>query len=85
MRDDHQRSGHDDDCDQVSGKIARMVNRRTFIGASVATAVAVSRASLAMKTSHQIDRIGLQLYTVRDAMKADFEGTIARVAASGYK
>jgi sugar phosphate isomerase/epimerase len=29
--------------------------------------------------------IGVQLYTVRDAMKSDFEGTIAKVAATGYK
>jgi sugar phosphate isomerase/epimerase len=35
--------------------------------------------------AHQIDRIGLQLYTVRDAMKTDVEGTIAKVAATGYK
>ena len=29
--------------------------------------------------------ISLQLYTVRDKMKADFEGTLARVAQIGYK
>lgn len=34
---------------------------------------------------HQIDKIGLQLYTVRDAMQQDFHGTIARVATIGYK
>lgn len=34
---------------------------------------------------HQIDKVGLQLYTVRDAMKKDFSGTIARVASIGYK
>jgi sugar phosphate isomerase/epimerase len=35
--------------------------------------------------AHQIDRVGLQLYTVRDAMKTDVEGTIAKVATTGYK
>lgn len=35
--------------------------------------------------THQIAKVGLQLYTVRDAMKNDFEGTIAKVAAVGYK
>jgi len=35
--------------------------------------------------AHQIDRVGLQLYTVRDLMKKDFEGTIAKVAQVGYK
>jgi sugar phosphate isomerase/epimerase len=29
--------------------------------------------------------VGLQLYTVREAMKSDFAGTIAKVAATGYK
>jgi sugar phosphate isomerase/epimerase len=32
-----------------------------------------------------IDRAGLQLYTVRDRMTADFEGTLARVAEIGYR
>ncbi len=29
-------------------------------------------------------RIGLELYTVRDRLAADFEGTLAQVAAIGY-
>jgi sugar phosphate isomerase/epimerase len=33
----------------------------------------------------KIDRIGLQLYSVRDLMKADFAGTLAKVAAIGFK
>src|SRR2546428_9435711 len=33
----------------------------------------------------KLDRIGLQLYTVRHQMEKDFEGTIARVAAIGYR
>lgn len=33
----------------------------------------------------QLDRIGLQLYTVRQAMAQDFEGTLARVAQIGYR
>src|SRR2546430_12335663 len=33
----------------------------------------------------KLDRIGLQLYTVRHQMEKDFEGTIARVAATGYR
>jgi len=32
-----------------------------------------------------LDRIGVQLYTVRDAMAKDFEGTLGKVAAIGYK
>lgn len=62
------------------------MNRRTFIGTSVAATLAASvRPTWAASPTHKIERIGLQLYTVRDAMKKDFEGTIAKVAATGYK
>jgi sugar phosphate isomerase/epimerase len=60
------------------------MNRRTFIGTSIAAAVAASRPAWTAET-HQIDRVGLQLYTVRDLLKQDFEGTIAKVAQIGYK
>ena len=30
-------------------------------------------------------KIGLQLYTLRDDLKADFEGTIRAVAQMGYE
>jgi sugar phosphate isomerase/epimerase len=60
------------------------MNRRTFIETSMAAAVLVSRPAWAAE-AHQIDRVGLQLYTVRDLMKKDFEGTIAKVAQVGYK
>jgi sugar phosphate isomerase/epimerase len=33
----------------------------------------------------KLDRVGLQLYTVRHQMEKDVEGTIARVAATGYR
>ncbi|MGH7697000.1 MAG: sugar phosphate isomerase/epimerase family protein [Gemmatimonadaceae bacterium] len=33
----------------------------------------------------KLDRIGLQLYTVRDLMKANVEDTLAKVAGIGYK
>ena len=61
------------------------MNRRTFISTSIAASVVASRPSWAADAAHHIDRVGLQLYTVRDAMKTDFEGTIAKVAATGYK
>ena len=71
------------------------MNRRTFIGTSVAaTLTAAAKPAWAADTAHSagrfaaahsIDRVGLQLYTVRGAMKTDFEGTIAKVAAVGYK
>src|SRR5258706_4512899 len=62
------------------------MNRCTFIGTSIAaTLAAAAKPAWAADATHKIDRIGLQLYTVRDAMKTDFEGTIAKVAATGYK
>jgi sugar phosphate isomerase/epimerase len=45
------------------------------------------KQSGARRTAHcaRLDKVGLQLYTVRDKMKEDFEGTLARVAQIGYK
>jgi sugar phosphate isomerase/epimerase len=64
----------------------RRMNRRKFIGTSVAAAaLTAARPSWAADSIHHIDRVGIQLYTVRAAMKTDFEGTIAKVAATGYK
>src|SRR5208337_3156393 len=34
---------------------------------------------------HKIEKVGVQLYTIRDEMKADFDGSLAKVAAIGYK
>src|SRR5438552_8706080 len=59
------------------------MNRRTFIGTSVAATLAA--AAKPTWAAHSIDRVGLQLYTIRDAMKTYFAGTIAKVAATGYK
>jgi sugar phosphate isomerase/epimerase len=60
-----------------------MMNRRTFLGTVTAATLLAHRFGWAA-TEHKIDRIGVQLYTVRDFMQQDFEGTIARVAAIGY-
>jgi sugar phosphate isomerase/epimerase len=63
------------------------VNRRTFLE----TATTVTAATLLTHgigwaaEEHRIEKIGLQLYTVRDQMKADFDGTLAKVAGIGYK
>jgi sugar phosphate isomerase/epimerase len=62
------------------------MNRRTFIGTSFAATLATAaRPAWAADTVHKIDRVGLQLYTVRKAMGTDVEGTIAKVVATGYK
>ena len=65
----------------------RAMNRRTFLGTATTVTAATllsSRMSWAAG-DHKIDKVGVQLYTVRDQMKADFDGTIAKVASIGYK
>ena len=61
------------------------MDRRTFIGTTAAVAVGtMSRFSWAA-AEHRVQKIGLELYTVRTALDKDFAGTIARVAKVGYK
>ncbi|MEO7271892.1 MAG: sugar phosphate isomerase/epimerase [Vicinamibacterales bacterium] len=61
------------------------VNRRSFLGSlGAGLAVAAAPARLVAQ-SHRIERLGMQLYTVREAMAKDFDGTLAKVAALGYK
>ncbi len=61
-----------------------MMNRRAFLGTSAA-ALAAAELSWALPPEHKIKAVGVQLYTVRDLLKTDFEGTIANVAKVGYK
>ena len=63
------------------------MNRRTFLeAASTVTAATLLTSRLGWAAGdHKIAKVGLQLYTVRDLMKSDFDGTIAKVAQIGYK
>src|ERR1700709_2526698 len=59
-----------------------MTSRRSFIKTSSALT-----AGLLMAPSlfdYKSSYIGLQLYTVRDAMSKDPSGTLAKVASTGY-
>lgn len=63
------------------------MNRRTFLetaGAVTAATLLTSQLGWAAG-DHKIEKVGVQLYTVRDQMKADFDGTVAKVASIGYK
>ena len=60
------------------------MNRRTFLEAVTAATLLAQRLSGAAE-SRKIEKIGLQLYTVRDQMKEDFDGTLAKVAGIGYR
>jgi sugar phosphate isomerase/epimerase len=64
--------------------------RRSFLatlGAAALTAVATDAdaATTILLQRRRLEKVGLQLYSVRDLMKADMPGTLARVAAIGYK
>src|SRR5262245_17192431 len=56
------------------------LNRRTFLAALGAAAAAARPA-----WADSVKRVGLQLYTVRTDLEKDFDGTLAKVAAIGYK
>src|SRR6266568_4514749 len=59
------------------------MDRRTFLGSATAAAVMTQFSWAA--SQHRLEKIGLELYTVRDLLKKDFEGTLAKVAKIGYK
>jgi sugar phosphate isomerase/epimerase len=56
------------------------IDRRTFIG-TCSAAVLAARYGFAAS----IKDVGLQLYTVRTDLQKDFDGTLGKVAAIGYK
>lgn len=66
-----------------------MIDRRTFLKGlgAVTGAAAIGLPPVSAKaadTSKRLERIGLQLYTLRRDMERDFEGTLQTVAAIGY-
>src|SRR5262245_60600238 len=56
------------------------LNRRGFL-----TAVGASMLAAKDSSAASIRRVGVQLYTVRTDLEKDFDGTLAKVAALGYK
>ena len=65
----------------------KAIERREFVKtlATAGVAIAVPHARRTTHDARRLDKVGIQLYTVRDQMKADFEGTLAHVAEIGYK
>jgi len=65
------------------------IDRRSFLATlgtlAVGAATGCRAARAASAGAAPFDRIGVQLYTVRDEMKRDVEGTLARVAEIGYR
>src|SRR5262245_55279749 len=67
-----------------------MIDRRRFLStASQSLIGAVALTALnrieGEAATNKLSKIGLQLYTVRNEMKKDFEGSLQKVAAIGYK
>src|ERR1700690_187774 len=60
------------------------MDRRTFLGTMTAATLLAKQLSRAAD-EHRIGAIGVQLYSVRDAIALDFDGTLAKVAEVGYK
>lgn len=64
--------------------------RRSFLGTAAVAAVGLacgrrSLAALDTAAGNKLSRIGIQLYTLRQAASADLAGTLARLAKVGYK
>jgi sugar phosphate isomerase/epimerase len=66
-----------------------MQTRRNFLATLGVAALGIASrdaaANVMLAASKRIKRVGVQLYTVRDMMKADLPGTLAQVAGIGYK
>jgi sugar phosphate isomerase/epimerase len=65
------------------------LGRRSFLrvalcGALAGLGEARPEQTLARAPARRLSNVGLQLYTVREQLAADFDGTLARVAALGF-
>lgn len=70
------------------------MHRRTFVRSLGAALALPTALPAALRPPHRVDpmgrvarveRIGLQLYTLRDAAQANLEGTLGDIAAAGYQ
>jgi sugar phosphate isomerase/epimerase len=60
------------------------MDRRSFVHSLTATLASASLARRFVPAGTKLDRVGLELYSVRDAMRRDPERTLAAVRAIGY-
>jgi sugar phosphate isomerase/epimerase len=63
------------------------MDRRSFLGelSGAAAATMIGRNFAWAAEQRRIKSIGIQLYTVRDALQRDYDGTLARLAEIGYR
>jgi sugar phosphate isomerase/epimerase len=66
-----------------------MATRREFVTSALGSIgllrLFLKSEEVPAKSSRRIDNIGLQLYTVRKELEKDFESTLRKVAATGYR
>ena len=61
-------------------------SRRQFLKKSSVTSLMVFLPTIAIQAQgRKVNRIGLQLYSLRNEMASDFDGTLQKVADLGYK
>ena len=60
------------------------MNRRSFVHSLTASLAGASLLPRLRLGTTRLDRVGLELYAVRDAMSRDPEGTLAAIRAMGY-
>jgi sugar phosphate isomerase/epimerase len=60
------------------------MHRRAFVGGLGAALLAPALGG-ATASTRRVKRVGIQLYSLRDAARADLERTLADIAAAGYK
>ena len=63
----------------------RLFLARTFQGAGGVLCLARADSATARSAPRKLTTIGVQLYMVRRELEKDFEGTLARVSALGYR
>jgi len=63
----------------------KSISRRQFLTRTASLGAAAMLPSLSVAQDRRVERIGLQLYTLRQEMAQDFEGTLGRVAELGFK
>lgn len=72
---------------QTQDSETNQIDRRSFLtiaGASILS-VALAGRGAAMTVDRRISKVGVQLYTIRDALTSDLDGSLSRVAEIGYR
>ena len=60
------------------------MNRRQFVKTAAITLAGAGATRLSWAADGKLDRVGLQLYTVRESMKKDIDATLAQVSQAGF-